>query len=658
MHIRYFLSFGIALMFAACSQTTSASSDDEIFAESSSSKEQSCSSSKTNDEKSSAKETSKSSSSKSNKNSSSSKKVDPSSSSKSVDKSSSSKAVDNTSSSKESEKNSSSVNELSSSSKMQDECVGEAGNPWDGTTAKKFACGAGTKLSPYIIMTAEQLAKLSFAIGASDADYQGKYFKLGADIILNKGKIIDDKGALVADSTKLHKWTPIGNSSVAFTGSFDGDGHTVSGMFINTTSTHNGLFGNVSGTVQNVIVADSWVSGGKYTAGVVGDNIGTVMDVNNFASILGTEDCIGGVIGRSTYKNSLNNNSIIKNAKNRGFISGKSNVGGVAGCATYVTVDGVENYAPVEGYSYVGGIFGGIGSTKNNDVRNLKNFGLVTGKHFVGGVSGHCGGSLSVIRSNNTSSYSCPKGISAWYCGTIQNAYNKGNVDGYRYVGGIVGEVCYGTISNLVNKGDVSGEGGTGGIVSSMSYTKTTAAYNRGNISGKNYVGGIVGFNEEGVTSSAYSTGKVDGDSLVGLMIGYNYNTTMADYYYLKQGNQEPFGQNNGGGVATPKTADEMKKLLGIVPEYEEVPAGARQQLQNKLGSIVSAYGMESSGGTDRFVITAKINVTEHNIIPSNPISYNAFIIAYISKSPSLDKCAASSKLVGELNLRFLTCAK
>jgi hypothetical protein len=49
---------------------------------------------------------------------------------------------------------------------------------------------------------------------------------------------------------------------------------------------------------------------------------------------------------------------------------------------------------------------------------------------------------------------------------------------------------------------------------------------------------------------------------------GYNYNTTMADYYYLERGEQEPFGLNNGGGVATPKTEEEMKskdfaKLLG-----------------------------------------------------------------------------------------------
>ena len=51
-------------------------------------------------------------------------------------------------------------------------------------------------------------------------------------------------------------------------------------------------------------------------------------------------------------------------------------------------------------------------------------------------------------------------------------------------------------------------------------------------------------------------------------MIGYNFNTTMADYYYIKQGDQEPFGRNNGGGVATPKTEKEMKsknfaELLG-----------------------------------------------------------------------------------------------
>ena len=81
----------------------------------------------------------------------------------------------------------------SETEELDEECIGEPGNVWDGTTAKSFACGSGTKLSPYVILTAEQLAKLSFVIGANDKAFQGKYFKLGADIKLNKGKIIDDK---------------------------------------------------------------------------------------------------------------------------------------------------------------------------------------------------------------------------------------------------------------------------------------------------------------------------------------------------------------------------------------------------------------------------------------------------------------------------------
>ena len=452
----------------------------------------------------------------------------------------------------------------SAADKLDEDCAGEPGNAWDGTTAKDFACGAGTKLSPYIILTAEQLAKLSFIVGANETEYQGKYYKLGADIVLNEGKIIDDKGALVADSTKLHKWTPIGNSSIAFTGNFDGDGHTVSGMFINTTSTHNGLFGNSSGTVQNLTVENSWVSGGKYTAGAVGYNVGTIENISNSASITATDECAGGIVGNSTYK-VYNSYSTIKNVANKGFISGKNNVGGIAGCAKAVVVDNAENTALIEGIGYVGGIIGGIGSSSENEMKNLKNTGNINGSHFVGGISGHCGGNTTV--SSKTSSYSCLKEYGG-SCGTLQVANNKGKITGLRYVGGIIGEVCHGTISELSNSGDVIGEGGTGGIVSSMSYTKTTAVYNTGNIYGKDYVGGIIGYNNEGVTSAAYSTGKVDGDSLVGLMIGYNYNTTMADYYYLEQGEQEPFGLNNGGGVATPKTSEEMKseefaELLG-----------------------------------------------------------------------------------------------
>ena len=185
---------------------------------------------------------------------------------------------------------------------------------------------------------------------------------------------------------------------------------------------------------------------------------------------------------------------------------------------------------------------------------NLKNTGDVIGQHFVGGVSGHCGGNLYA----SGSTYSCFSKTST-PCGDFLNASNTGLVIGKNYVGGVLGVACSGTISNLSNVADIEGEYGTGGVVGSLAYVTSKNMYNTGNIFGRVYAGGVFSYNKEGVTSSAYSTGSVDGDSLVGLMIGYNYNTTMADYYYLEQGELEPFGENNGGGVATPKTASEMK---------------------------------------------------------------------------------------------------
>lgn len=459
------------------------------------------------------------------------------------------------SSSKKSEKNSSSKEKVSSSSfaeELDEDCIGESGNAWDGTTAKDFACGAGTKLSPYIILTAEQLAKLSFVVGANETEYQGKYYKLGADIILNEGKIIDDKGALVADSSKLHKWTPIGNSSIAFTGNFDGNGHSVSGMFINTTSTHNGLFGNSSGTVQNLTVENSWVSGGKNTAGVVavlrGDGI--VRNAKNKSSVIGKAESTAGVVALTSYVYSKK--GIIENCGNYGFIQGEKLVAGiVASSDGGLTIRSVTNEGEVEGTYGVGGIAGHLGSS--TDLDEAINNANISGKEFTAGIASYFGDIY------------CPANK---IYGSMSNVKNVGKITGTNYTAGIVGEAQCVSINEASNANDIVGNKFSGGISGHAQRAKIDAVYNNGDIFGSYDVGGIVGYNEEGVTSAAYSTGKVDGDSLVGLMIGYNYNTTMADYYYLEQGEQDPFGLNNGGGVATPKTSDEMKsedfaELLG-----------------------------------------------------------------------------------------------
>lgn len=431
------------------------------------------------------------------------------------------------------------------------DCIGESGKTWDGTTAKEFACGTGTKLNPYIIKTAEQLAHLSFVIGAKDKDYLEKYYKLGADIILNDGEIINEKGGLAADSTKLHKWTPIGNSSVAFAGSFDGDGHTVSGMFINTTSTHNGLFGHSSGTVQNLTVENGWVMGGKYTAGVVGMNDkGLLKNLTNKGSVVGVGEFTGGIVG-SCQSTTSGKETIISHSYNYGVITGKNSTGGIAGQAYYAQIDTVANYGSVDGATNVGGVVGKVGysllSSYYISAKKMENYGDIVGTKYTGGVVGLCGTS------------SCSSSDYVLKCGTVNDAGNYGKITGKDFTGGLMGYVCKGPVKGVVNEGDVEGTSYVAGLFGESAYATTSSLVNRGDVVGVSRVGGISGYNAEGITSSAYSTGKVDGDSLVGLMIGYNYNTTMADYYYLKQGEQEPFGKNDGGGVATQKTEKEMR---------------------------------------------------------------------------------------------------
>jgi hypothetical protein len=365
-----------------------------------------------------------------------------------------------------------------SSEVSDEECFGEAGEPWDGTTAKDFACGAGTKLSPYIILTAEQLARLSFLVNSSDKAYSGKYFKLGADILLNKGAVIDEKGALVADSTKLHKWTPIGNSSVSFDGNFDGDGHTVSGMFINTTSTHNGLFGQSQGTVQNLTVDNSWVYGGKYTAGIVGYNRGTVKIISNYASITSLNGPVGGIVGGT--EDSYGNVNVLDSLSNWGVIKGKTDVGGVLGFVDRMKLSHSKNYGLVEGEKYTGGIWGGAQST-TIDASYLVNYGKIIGRINTGGLAGYCG------HYGLGSKYSAK-------CGTLKNLRNEGSVQGETYVGGIAGSFG-GKASSISNVASILGTNYVGGLFGNADFSTTNLIYNTGNISGSQNVGGIIGYN-------------------------------------------------------------------------------------------------------------------------------------------------------------------
>ena len=262
-------------------------------------------------------------------------------------------------------------------------------------------------------------------------------------------------------------WTPIGNSeSTAYSGTFNGDGHTISGLYIDSSDNdYKGLFGylstdgNNTGTVQNLTVSGS-VSGGWYVGGVVGRNGGNVINCTFSGSVSG-HLYVGGVVGQ--------NGGTVENCYNTGSVSGNS-VGGVVGYNSS-TVENCYNIGEVSG-SPVGGV---VGYNDEGRVENCYNTGAVSGVEEVGGVVG-----------NN-------------YNGSVENSYNTGAVSGVEGVGGVVGQNFGGTVENCYNTGTVTGT--------------------------DDYVGGVVGWNVSGGTV----TGCYFLKDTAGSGIGVNEGNDSAD---------------------------------------------------------------------------------------------------------------------------------
>ena len=225
---------------------------------------------------------------------------------------------------------------------------------WDGSVAESFAGGSGTAKDPYLIANGAQLAKLAQDVNGGN-NYAGTYFVLTADILLNNTEDWENWN----ESTEgLNSWTPIGNSSQPFTGTLDGDGHSVSGIYISTAH-YQGLVGYLGegGTLQNLGVKASYIKGGYYVGGLCGRNRGTVTNCYNSGSVTGN-DYVGGVCGE--------NYAIVTNCYNTGSVEGGYYVGGLCG-RNRGTVTNCYNTGSVTGnYAYVGGLCGQNYATVTN----------------------------------------------------------------------------------------------------------------------------------------------------------------------------------------------------------------------------------------------------------------------------------------------------
>ena len=238
--------------------------------------------------------------------------------------------------------------------------------------------------------------------------------KLLADITIN-----EDVSGSDATSQK-YKWTPIGmDKTKAYTGNFDGNGHTISGLYINSTAANTGLFGYVgaAGEIKNVTISDSIITSTQnYTGAVAGDSYGNITNCHTAATtrVTGT-NYVGGIVGE------LDSNMSLAQCSNAGEVQGTGTSG------------------------YAGGIAGRVQSNASNALTDSYNTGRITGVANVGGIAGYLYNGGGIQNVYNTGSVSASKGVAggivgAFRSGTLKNAYNAGLVEASTK-GGVTGRL-------------------------------------------------------------------------------------------------------------------------------------------------------------------------------------------------------------------------
>ena len=207
-------------------------------------------------------------------------------------------------------------------------------------TATPPSAGNGTSGNPYQIASLENLSWI-----ASNTVNWNKYYLQTANI----------NASITSSWFSGAGWAPIGNSTTKFTGSYNGNGHTIDGLFINRPLTNwIGLFGVTNGAVIDSIgITNANIIGDTGVGGLVGANwfYSTVSKCYSSGSIKGKQ-CIGGLVGRNDY-------SPVSNSYSTASINGNSAIGGLVGLTDFSAVSNCYSTGNVSGSIYSpGGLVG------------------------------------------------------------------------------------------------------------------------------------------------------------------------------------------------------------------------------------------------------------------------------------------------------------
>jgi hypothetical protein len=178
---------------------------------------------------------------------------------------------------------------------------------------------------------------------------------------------------------------PIGDVTNAFTGNFNGQNYVINSLYINSSASSVGLFGQATlGTIQNIGVTNVNVTGNNMTGALVGNNASTILNSYTTGRVNGA-DGVGGFIG--------NNTGVLSNIFSLGSVYSTTNGGGLLGILAGGSLTNSYSLSSVNGSTNVGGL---IGQISGGAATNTYSAGAVSGTTNVGGLIGNLsGGSIA-----------------------------------------------------------------------------------------------------------------------------------------------------------------------------------------------------------------------------------------------------------------------
>ncbi|TKX85768.1 hypothetical protein EXE43_11890 [Halorubrum sp. SS5] len=377
--------------------------------------------------------------------------------------------------------------------------------------------GNGTEADPYRIANASELQAMADDLNAN--------YTLITDVNAsntvqwNDGRGFDPIGGDASNRSSLP----------AFTGTFDGDGHTVTGLAIDRPNeTYTGLFGSLeSGTVEDVALADHAVTGESQVGSLVGvSRNSTITNVTTAGLVRGTGRLVGGTVG-------ISRTSTLANVTASGDVVGaNSPVGGLTGSVVQTsTVRDVTVTSEVSGPDQVGGLAGF--NSAGSAIRRATVSADVQGAVRVGGLVGENQGTIRTATVSGTVNGSNQLGglVGGAFTGqTMRNTTASSTVTGSDFVGGLVG-YTFGDIEirNATATGEVSGAEDVGGLIGrSADDTTVRASTASGTVNGSDNVGGLIGLSFDDTTVRASTaSGTVRGSSSVGGVVGFATDRTV-----------------------------------------------------------------------------------------------------------------------------------